>query len=236
MTDTLAIQIEGAVPYADALALQEELVARRIEDAIPDCAILLQHQPVVTLGSRGRRDALLRSEDELRAAGVELYHASRGGDVTYHAPGQLIIYPILKLGGSEADSHGYLCNLEEIAIRTAGDFGVAAFRRSGKTGAWTASGKLAAIGIRLRRWVTFHGMSFNVDLDLAGFRHIVPCGLEGESVVSLQGLLGEGAPTLAAVRERVCANFSEVCQRPFAATIDAVDCADARLQIDALGA
>ena len=125
--------------------------------------------PVITFGARMREEHLLVSHQELRDRKITLSHASRGGDVTYHAPGQLVVYPIIQLGTHEADTHGYLRNLEEMAILTASDFGVEAFRRSGKSGAWTQSGKIAAIGFRLKRWVTFHGMSFNIDIALDGF-------------------------------------------------------------------
>jgi lipoate-protein ligase B len=123
------------------------------------------------------------------------------------------MYPIVRLGEQEADAHGFLYNLEEIAIRTAADCGVTAFRRPGLTGAWTQPGKLAAIGIRLKRWVTFHGMSFNVNPDPSGFATIVPCGLANEPVTSLQALLGDACPAIGAVRERLLAHFSAVCQR-----------------------
>jgi len=123
------------------------------------------------------------------------------------------MYPVLSLGGSEADAHGYLHNLEEVAIRTAADFGVPAFRREGKTGAWTEAGKLAAIGVRFKHWVTQHGMSFNVDVDLGYAALIVPCGLSGERVTSLRALLGRKCPSLVQVRERMAGRFLEVLQR-----------------------
>jgi lipoyl(octanoyl) transferase len=133
--------------------------------------------------------------------------------VTYHAPGQVVIYPILRLGSHEADAHGYLYNLEEIAIRTAADFGIDAFRREGMNGAWTDAGKIAAIGFRLKRWVSCHGMSFNVDLDLSGFNSIVACGLEGEPVASLQTILGNACPSVEQVTERMRHHFEAVCGR-----------------------
>jgi lipoyl(octanoyl) transferase len=209
----LGFFLPAPVPYAVALRIQEELAARRAADSVPDTAIFLEHPPVVTLGARGRRNHLLISESQLAARGIDLYPASRGGDVTFHGPGQLILYPILKLGLNESDAHGYLRNLEEIAVRTAGSFHVRAFRRPGMNGAWTDHGKLAAIGFRLKRWVTLHGMSFNVSVDLAGFQTIVPCGLAGEPVTSLSVLLGAGAPILAAVRDAMAGHFETVCGR-----------------------
>ena len=201
------------VPYAEGVALQERLAAERAAGAIPDTVLFLQHPPVVTLGARGRTDQLRLDPEALAARGIELRHASRGGDATYHAPGQWVVYPILHLGENEADAHGYLFNLEEVALRTAAAFGVEAWRRPGLNGAWTAAGKLAAIGFRLRRWVTLHGMSFNVDLDLAGFDTIFPCGLR-EPVASLRSILGDRCPARADVRRRLAEVFSGVFQRP----------------------
>lgn len=208
------IVLGAPVPYAlmdDCLrALQEA----RIHGRIPDLALFLEHPPTVTLGRRGRTQALNLPQEEYARRGIALHRASRGGDATYHAPGQLVLYPVIRLGDREADAHGYLRNLEEIALRTAADFGVRAFRRKGMNGAWTAHGKIAAIGFHLRRWVTAHGMSFNVAPDLAGFATIVPCGLAGEAVTSLQRLLGERTPSLSSVRERLGFHFSDICARP----------------------
>lgn len=201
------------VPYPDGVKLQERLHAARVANRIPDVVLFLEHAPVITLGARGRTQHLLVAPEELAARGIALHHASRGGDVTYHGPGQLVMYPILRLGENEADSHSYLFNLEEIAIRAAADFGVAAFRRSGMNGAWTHRGKIAAIGFRLKRWVTLHGMSFNVAPNLEHFGLIVPCGLHGEAVTSLREILRERCPTLADVRERMRAHFEAVCGR-----------------------
>jgi lipoyl(octanoyl) transferase len=212
----LAVVCEQPLSFAEGLSLQESLHAARLRDLIPDVVIFLEHLPVITLGRRGRDKHLLVSPEELRRRGVDLAVASRGGDITYHGPGQLVMYPILRLGDREQDAHGYLHNLEEIAIRTAADFGVRAFRREGKNGAWTEAGKLAAIGFHVKRWVTLHGMSFNVTSDLRGFELIVGCGLVGEAVASLESILGASCPTLGAVRERMAANFSAICGRPLA--------------------
>jgi lipoate-protein ligase B len=209
-----AVCFDRPVPYAEGLEWQEALHAARLADAVPDTVLFLEHRPVVTLGSRGRGNFLNATPEELAARGVDFARASRGGDVTYHAPGQLVMYPILKLGSREQDAHGYLRNLEEIAIRTAGAFGVAARRREGMNGAWTDAGKIAAIGFRLKRWVTLHGMSFNVDLDLEGFKLIVPCGLVGQPVASLKQILGDKAPSLQEARKAMAGNFEIVCGRP----------------------
>jgi len=208
------IYFNNPVRFADGVRMQEQLVQARAADQIPDTVLFLEHRPVVTLGTRGRTDFLRASPETLAAKGIDFVRASRGGDVTFHGPGQLIIYPILRLGGTEADSHGYLNNLEELAIRTAADFGVRAYRREGMNGAWTDVGKIAAIGFRLKRWVTMHGMSFNVDVDLAGFQTIVPCGLEGQPVASLKTILGDRCPALSDVREKMRRNFEMVFARP----------------------
>jgi lipoate-protein ligase B len=209
----IALYLNDPVRYADGVRFQEALVAARQADQIPDTVLFLQHHPVITLGRRGRTQHLLASPDALARHGVDLATSSRGGDVTYHGPGQLVMYPILKLGSAEADSHGYLTNLEEIAVRTASDFGVTAYRRPGMNGAWTDAGKIAAIGFYLKRWVTMHGMSFNVDLDLAGFQLIVGCGLVGEKVSSLRQILGDRGPSLETVRDHLARHAEQVLGR-----------------------
>jgi lipoate-protein ligase B len=209
-----AVFLETPVPYGIMADVQNELLAQRIANTIPDTVLLLEHTPVVTLGRRGRKNHLLLSREALQQRGIALHHASRGGDVTYHGPGQLVLYPIIHLGDREADAHGYLHNLEETAIRTAADFGVKAYRRTGKSGAWTDAGKIAAIGFHLKRWVTSHGMSFNVAPDLTHFQTIVPCGLVGETVSSLQAVLGKNAPDLSEVRRIMAEHFADICQRP----------------------
>jgi len=193
--------------------MQLRLLKARQEDRIPDTVLMLQHTPVVTLGNRGRDNYLLKTEAEYREMGIELFHAERGGDVTFHGPGQWVLYPILYLGGNDADSHGYLNNLEEIAIRTLGDFGIEGFRREGKSGAWTNAGKIAAIGFRLKKWVSFHGMSFNVCNDLTGFNTIVPCGLVGEPVATMKTILGNDCPSMDQVRDVLLNQFATVCNR-----------------------
>ena len=208
-----ALQFSEPVPYQTGLDLQHRLLAARQRNEIPDTVLILQHTPTVTLGNRGRDNYLLKTPEEYKALGIDVFHAERGGDVTYHAPGQWVLYPIIYLGGSEADAHGYLWNLEEVALRTLADFGIAGFRREGKNGAWTEQGKVAAIGFRLKRWVSFHGMSFNVSLDLSGFQTIVPCGLVGQPVASMKTVLGESCPSMEAVRDRLLVNFSAVCGR-----------------------
>ena len=207
------IQFEEPISYQRGLDIQYRLLKARQADEIPDTVLILQHTPTITLGNRGRDNYLLKTPEEYKELGIDLFHAERGGDVTYHAPGQWVLSPIMRLGGAGGDSHNYLWNLEEIALRTLADFGIEGFRREGKSGAWIEQGKLAAIGFRLKRWVSFHGMSFNVNLDLSGFQTIVPCGLVGQPVASLQTALGEECPSMNAVRDALLANFSKVCKR-----------------------
>ena len=208
-----AIAIEKPLSYEAGVRLQSDLVTARIAGTVPDAVLFLEHTSVITLGVRAIESHVLLTAGELAKRNIELVRSTRGGDATWHGPGQLVMYPIIKLGENEADARRYLYNLEETAIRTAGDFGVKCHRRAGMTGAWTSSGKLAAIGIRLKRWVTFHGMSFNVAPDFSGFSAIVPCGLAGESVTSLKKILGEACPALPQVRESMARHFGEVFQR-----------------------
>jgi len=200
------------------MAMQEKLVTRRRDGEIPDTVLFLEHTPVITLGVRAKDAHLLASPEALAQRGIALVRTPRGGDITYHAPGQLIVYPILHLVGDEADARAFVRRLEEIAIRTAADYGVAAERRSGKTGAWTRQGKLAAIGVRFQKWVSSHGMSFNVDVDLSGFDLIVPCGLQGEKVTSLKAILGSACPPVAEVRRALLRHFETVMNRPVVIT------------------
>jgi lipoyl(octanoyl) transferase len=208
-----AIFFPEPVPYAEGLRIQLALHEARLKEAIPDTVLFLQHRPVITLGRRGRTNHLLAQEAELKKHGIDLFEASRGGDVTYHGPGQMVMYPIMRLGKNGTDSHGYLSNLEEIAIRTCATYGVKAFRREGKSGAWTDGGKIAAIGFKLQRWVTLHGMSFNVEEGLGGFDLIVPCGLAGEPIASLRKLIGDQTPTVDAVAQVMADHFEAVCGR-----------------------
>jgi lipoate-protein ligase B len=213
MMNAWSLSFNDPVPYLDGLDFQHRLLKARQDNLIPDTVLILQHTPTVTLGNRGRDNYLLKTEEEYRELGIDLHHVERGGDVTFHGPGQWVLYPILYLGGNEADSHGYLSNLEETAIRTLGDYGVKGFRREGKSGAWTDAGKIAAIGFRLKKWVSFHGMSFNVRNDLMGFNTIVPCGLVGEPVATLKVILGDACPDMPLVRDSLLNHFSNVCNR-----------------------
>jgi lipoate-protein ligase B len=180
------------VPYDEALDLQKHLVEARRAQRIPDQLLLLQHPPVITLGvkARGDRSHVLADEAALAEEGVTLVETGRGGDVTFHGPGQLVGYPILDLNPDRRDVHRYVRDLEDVMIRMAADFGVTAGRIPGLTGAWVGEEKIAAIGVRIARWITSHGFAFNVVTDLRQFQLIVPCGIGDKGVTSLERLLG----------------------------------------------
>ena len=200
------------VPFADAVELQQQLVADRQQDRIPDQLLLLEHPPVVTLGVGAHRDNLLVQPEELVRRGVELQEARRGGDITYHGPGQLVGYPILLLKPDRCDVHRYVRDLEAAIIRAVAQFGVQAGRVDGLTGVWVGNDKLAAIGVRLSRWVTSHGFALNVTTRLDDFELIRACGLADRGVTSLACLTG-GEPGLDAVGDAVASSVAEVFDR-----------------------
>ncbi|HVL68944.1 MAG TPA: lipoyl(octanoyl) transferase LipB [Vicinamibacterales bacterium] len=208
---TVEVRRLGVVSYADGLELQKELVERRRAGEVPDQLLLLEHPPVITLGVKTRNDRshIVASPDALMAAGVDVFETGRGGDVTYHGPGQLVGYPILDLKPDRCDVHQYVRDLEEVMIRTAAAFGVTAARMNGLTGAWVGNEKLAAIGVRIARWITSHGFAFNVNTTLTHFDLIVPCGISDKGVTSLQKLLGREI-AIAAVEDACIAAFHEV--------------------------
>ncbi len=189
----------GRVPYAEALAIQQRVVAARKQNLIADTLLLLEHPPVLTLGRNSSRANILASDELLRQRGVEIHEINRGGDVTYHGPGQLVGYPILDLRGDLPGKRGphlgpvdFVRLLEEVLIRTCGDFGVPAQRIAKRTGVWTIGGgsiqekKLAAIGVHVSQGITSHGFALNVTPDLRDFGYIVPCGISDREVTSLE--------------------------------------------------
>jgi lipoyl(octanoyl) transferase len=182
------------IAYAEAYALQKRVVAACKAGAIEDVLLLCEHPHVITQGRNGKKEHLLVSEHVLRQKGVEYYEASRGGDITYHGPGQIVGYPILNLGAIRRDVVWYVRTLEEAMIRATAEFGIAAERVVGKTGIWVRVGdteeKLAAIGVHISRWVTSHGFAYNVSTDLRNFDLIVPCGIADRKATSLEKLLG----------------------------------------------
>jgi lipoyl(octanoyl) transferase len=207
----LEIRRLGLVPYGEALELQKRLVEQRRSDDLPDQLLLLQHPPVITLGVRTRnsRANVIAAPETLAASGVEVFETGRGGDVTYHGPGQLVGYPIINLKPDRCDVHHYVRDLEEVMIHAASRFGVDAQRVPGLTGIWVGDEKLGAIGVRIAKWVTSHGFAFNVATDLAHFDLIVPCGIADRGVTSLEKLLGRTVP-MADVENAVIAAFARV--------------------------
>jgi len=224
MTTCLAIDL-GLMGYAEAYALQKLIVAARKANAIGDLLLLCEHSHVITQGRNGKREHLLTSENVLRQKGVEFYETSRGGDVTYHGPGQIVGYPIVNLGAIRRDVVWYVRMLEEVMIRASSDFGVAATREPGKTGVWVAHDvaaadlrgrfadlspeKLGAIGVHISRWVTSHGFAYNVSTDLRFFDLIVPCGIADRKATSLEKLLGRSIDSRE-VAARLKQHFGEV--------------------------
>jgi lipoyl(octanoyl) transferase len=211
---TLEVRRLGTVRYDEALELQRQLVEHRQAERIGDVLLLLEHPHVLTLGVRGDggRSHLLVDPDTLARRGIEVIETGRGGDITYHGPGQLVGYPILNLKPDRCDVHRYVRDLEDVLIRTAADFGVEAARVPGLTGAWAGREKLAAIGVRIARWVTSHGFALNVNTDLGYFDLIVPCGIADRGVTSLARLMARPV-SLAEVEDRLIANFADVFDR-----------------------
>ena len=219
----------GLVPYAEAYALQKRIVAARKAERIENVLLLCEHPHVITQGRNGKREHLLAGERVLRQKGVEFYETSRGGDVTYHGPGQIVGYPILNLSAIRRDVVWYVRILEEVMIRVAAEYGIGARREVGKTGVWVATKrqknspqraqslqseeeaaeKLGAIGVHISRWVTSHGFAYNVSTDLRYFDLIVPCGIAGRKATSLEKLLGQTVEMREA-QEHMVRHFGEV--------------------------
>lgn len=208
---TVEIRRLGTVTYADALKLQRELVEERRAGRVPDLLLLLQHPPVITLGVKGDggRSNVLVTDERLAELGVEISETGRGGDVTYHGPGQIVGYPILDLKPDRCDVHRYVRDLEEVMIRVCADYGVSAVRIPGLTGTWIGNEKVGAIGVRISRWITSHGFAFNVATNLADFQLIVPCGITDHGVTSLEKATGR-ALSIAEVEDRVGNQFAAV--------------------------
>ena len=185
-----AVRRLGRVEYDQAWGIQRELVAARQGGHAPDTLLLLEHPPVITLGRSGETAHLLGSEAELERRGIALVATDRGGDITFHGPGQIVGYAIVDLAARGRDLHRYLRDLEGVLIRALAEFGIGAGRVDGLTGVWVGDSKVAAIGIRVSRWVTHHGFALNVDTDLSYFDLIVPCGIADKRVTSMEALLG----------------------------------------------
>jgi lipoate-protein ligase B len=199
----------GTVPYDEAVALQERIHRARREGTVPDVLLLLQHPAVITLGRGAHEEHLLLDRQALEARGVQVRETARGGDVTYHGPGQLVGYPIFDLHDHGKDVHRYLRNVEEALIRALAAFGLEAGRVPKLTGVWVGSEKVAAIGVGVRHWVTWHGFALNVSTDMDAFKLIVPCGIRDRGVTSLERLLSRTVPEVE-VTEAVVGAFGEV--------------------------
>ena len=208
---TIEVRRLGTVPYDEALTLQRGLVEERRAERVPDLLLLLQHPRVITFGVKGDggRSNVRATDDRLAELGMQLSEAGRGGDVTYHGPGQIVGYPILDLDPDRRDVHRYVRDLEEVMIRVCGDYGVTAGRIKGLTGTWVGNEKIGAIGVRISRWITSHGFAFNVNTNLADFALIVPCGIADHGVTSLERVLGRDL-SVAEVEDRLVTRFAEV--------------------------
>ncbi len=188
----LEVRRIGVVPYAEALAMQRALVEARRAGSVGDLLLLLQHPPVITLGVKGDggRANVVVAPERLAELGIEVHETGRGGDVTYHGPGQIVGYPILDLRPDRCDAHRYVRDLEDVMIRTCAAYGLEAGRVAGLTGTWIGAAKIGAIGVRLARWITSHGFAFNVSTNMEHFRLIVPCGIADRGVTSLEAETG----------------------------------------------
>ncbi|MDQ8153719.1 MAG: lipoyl(octanoyl) transferase LipB [Gemmatimonadota bacterium] len=229
MTDRrLYVTDLGTMPYTDALALQRDAAKARLSGALAhDLLLVVQHPPVITLGRSTKAGNLLASHDLLAARGVELFEVERGGDVTFHGPGQLVGYPIVNLERHTLDLHWYLRQLEEAMIRSLAAFSIEGSRQSGKTGVWVRDCKIASIGVHARQWVTWHGFALNVTTDLSFFDLMVPCGIPDVVMTSIERELHDAtaarsAPLLADVRDRTVAEFATL----FALTPQALSISD----------
>jgi len=204
----------GVVPYDEALAMQHQLVEERRAGRVPDLLLLLQHPAVITLGVKGDggRANIGATNERLAEFGIAVHETGRGGDVTYHGPGQIVGYPILDLKPDRCDVHRYVRDLEEVMIRVCADYGVTAGRIKGLTGTWVGAEKIGAIGVRLSRWITMHGFAFNVSTDLDHFKLIVPCGIRDRGVTSLERAT-DNRLSLSQVQDAVVRRFQEIFER-----------------------
>ena len=204
---SLEVSSLGRVAYSDALEVQKRLESEVIGTRGPDYLLLLEHPHTFTLGRRSQHEGVLATAEMLRKLGVEVFETNRGGKVTYHGLGQIVGYPIISLTPDREDVHRYVRDVEEVLIRTMADYGIEAFRIEGLTGVHTSDGKVAAIGVHIKRWVTTHGFALNVNTDLSYYNWIIAC--EGEPVTSMSRLLDREID-MAEVEERIVVNFGEV--------------------------
>ena len=209
------------VTYENGMRLQQKLAEMRQRDEIEDHLLLLEHPPVITLGRGGNAANLLASPEALRSSGVRFFETTRGGDITYHGPGQIVGYPIVHLGEGSRDVRRYVTKLEEVLIRTVAGYGITAERVDGRRGIWAGNDKIGAIGVRVARWVTSHGWALNVNTNLEHFRLITPCGLKGTGVTSISQLAGREVP-VAEVRELLAKKFGEIFEREMVPQTEAI--------------
>ncbi|HWP42146.1 MAG TPA: lipoyl(octanoyl) transferase LipB [Blastocatellia bacterium] len=202
----------GRVEYGDGLRRQEEAVARLRAAEGDEQLFLLEHPHVFTLGRGAESANILATPEQLAEKAIEVFETGRGGDVTYHGPGQLVGYPIMNLRPDRMDVHRYVRDIEEVLIRTIADFGIRGGRIKGLTGVWVGNEKIAAIGVRIARWITSHGFALNVNTDLDYFRMIVPCGITDKGVTTISRIVGEEI-ALEAVASSVAAHFADVFER-----------------------
>ena len=207
----------GVIPYAEAWDLQKEIFSKRKEGVINDSFLMLEHPHTYTLGKVAKREHLLLTEEELEKEKISVFDIDRGGDITYHGPGQIVGYPIINLADWQKDSHKYLRTLEQVLIDMLRNYGIESGRKEGLTGVWIEDRKIAAIGIKISSWITMHGFALNVNTDLGLFGGIVPCGITDKQVTSLQKETGAFIP-LEEVKELILKEFMsqfqyEVCNR-----------------------
>lgn len=207
---TLQVMLFPRKDYQETYHLQQDLLKRRIQGEIVDTLILVEHPPVITIGRGGLRDHLLVSEERLRDEGIAVLDIDRGGDITFHGPGQLVGYPILDLNQHQRDLHWLLRSYEEVFLRLLSNYQLQGERINGLTGVWVGNKKILALGIGVKRWVTFHGFSFNVNPTLHYFDYIVPCGIQEMGVTSLQVLLGEKTPPQEELVQYLLCEFQQV--------------------------
>ena len=208
MKQLLVVNI-GRTKYAEAWELQKQIFSARLEQRISDVLLLTEHDPVFTLGKGADGNHLLANDNELSEKKIDMFWIDRGGDVTFHGPGQIVGYPILDLNQHYQDIHRYLRDLEEMIIRTLNDYGIAGGREKEFTGVWVKNDKIAALGVKVSKWITMHGFAFNVSTDLSFFDRIIPCGIFHKGVTSLQQVLGTPVD-IPEVHHHLVKHFSEI--------------------------
>jgi len=202
----------GLIDYERAWDIQHQLWSRRVEEELPDVLLFLEHPHVITLGRRGNRSHLIASPEVLEAMKIPLFHVERGGDVTYHGPGQIVVYPILNLKEYGYRLIRYVSQLEEVALSVLKDFGIVGRRDPLNRGVWVEGEKIASVGVAIKRWVSFHGLSLNYETDLKYFELINPCGLEGKKMTSMAKILGTEISRKHLV-ERISFHFMQIFER-----------------------